>query len=399
MFILLVAWATAYQVPETIENTERLAFYEKLKDYQLEVRNYQGMGLGLQANRQFKQGEGVFCLSMDTTIRNTDYFPLVPYAKSFNTGELLISRVLYEKFMAPRGSFLNQYIHTLPTEIKSPKLWSKVHVELFEKFNTLLGYGNFFNTTEEFEKITKAFKKIYGAPREVFDFKAYSWASYIVLSHSMTYKNETNGEVVACLSPFIDLANHWPRPYGYEGDSFSFTDDSNCLVTFKDLEPGDQIFADYGRSESSFYFYKYQFNLENNPYDSMIYTYNGNTPTYKNQFYLQTNQINLEVLEIFTADVGLHQVFTPDFRTYYSALFESDKIIVVLRAFLVYWRQFMKGMELEGFPGLRENRRYRPKDSDEEIIVKFTAAVRKTMYSHRSVLEKEMIFAFHKLLF
>ena len=399
MLWVLIAVASAYSVPKTSKHGDLTTYYGRLNDFNVAAKQYESLGLGMQSLRDINAEEAVFCIELDLVIKSTDNFPLSPYMKDFTSVETLICRVLYEKFMGVRGGFLNDYIHTLPTHITSPREWSQSHLALFRRLNIFEGFENFFNSTVEYEKIKQVFRKVYAPPPEVFDYGTYVWASSVVLSRSLTYKNSTTGVIVMTLSPYIDLVNYWPNPYSYQGESFAVNDQEQCIIATRPIKAGDQVFVEYTKAESSVFFYTYQFNLELNPHDSIIYTYTGTMQTETKEFKLKTREVNLQALELFTHDAGLPQKIRPNLRNYFMRIISGDKVKPLLAAMLIYKNQFMDGLKLTGRPGLREIRRLTPKDEYEKSIISFAAASRRTMYNHLLVLHREMIYMFYKLLF
>ena len=399
MLWVLLAVASAYSVPKMTKPGDLTRFYSRLKDFNITVKQYEGLGLGMQSLRDINAGDPVFCVELYLIIKSSDYFPLVPYMKGLNEVESILCRVLYEKFIGDRGYFLNDYVHSLPTHVQSPREWTTDHLSLFKRLNIFPGFEEFFNTTVEYEKIKQVFKKVYGAPPQVFEFESYVWASAVVMNRALYYKNSTTGANLMSLSPYLDLANYWPNPYSYQGESFTFSDKEECIMATRPIKAGDQIFVEYTKAESSAFFYSYQFNLEFNPHDSITYTYRGTAETDTKEFKLKTREMNLQVLELFTHDAGMRQKITPNLRSYFLKVRSGNKVKPLLSAMLLYKNQFMQGLELTGYPGLREIRRLLPNDAYEKSIIDFAAASRKTRYNHLLVLHKEMLFMFYKLLF
>jgi hypothetical protein len=398
MIYLLIALAGSFKVPVTSTEEDLKKFYSHLEQFGMKVMNYGEKGLGIQYLNATKEAEVSFCIDSSLSIKDYDRFPLYEFIKDLYPIQRLIARILYEKFMGKRDGFQNQYIHSLPVESKHPMYWSKAQYDLFKKYNFYPSLENLFNKTEQYKMLYERLKKVYGIRPEMLEYDAYIWASGIVEERSFYYELESGGAMFI-LAPYLDLVNHWPNPINssYPGSLLSET--KHCLISGWNRTAGTEILFDYGKNGASVFFYRYKFVIESDPNFYIEISYKGAQPCDNCNYKLTARNINTNLLKTLTYDVGEYKNVTSDFRSYYlSSLNDTDRA-VINKALLLYRKTFLSSQEFSKFPGLREARRENSADLIEKSILTYSRAIRKTVYDHLRVLDREILFSYYNSLF
>ena len=393
--ILIVVIATAFSVPKTRTDKEIAEFYKRLEEYEMKVLKYDGLGYGVQTHKSFSPGDVLFCITSNVSISHANRFPLSDYIKDFRPVDKLAFRILYEKFIGKSKSFINEYVNSLPHEFESASLWTPEQKEYFLQLNLINDFEKYFDRRGDHEKLIAKVKKLMGVNEEMLRFESYIWALETVMSRSLTYQTSDRQEVFI-LSPYLDVVNHWPNPLNVSVPSIQISNENQCIISGWNYQAGDQIFVDYGKYESAYYFYKYQMNIEN-PYDFMVYSYINVT---KQDIQLNSNSLSFRLLQIILDEDPANSLNKiTDVQNYFLDMSDKEKNIRLTAALFRYKAYFLGNIKFEGKLGIREIRRNTPKDNPEKKINDFAVSLRKSIYNHMKVLDSKIIFSLHKLIF
>ena len=392
--LLIFAFAVAFSVPKTRTDKEIFQFYEGIEGFDVKIQRYDELGFGVQALRGFKKGDSIFCMGLNVSLYPSTEFTLSEYIKESNPIDRLVARVLYEKFINKNHDFYNNYINTFPTEFESPALWTQKERELFNKFNFVKDFEKVFDRTKEHALLIKNFNSLMGMKSEMLSYENYLWAYEKVVTQSKIMIN-SQGKEVYVLSPFLDMVNHWPNPWNYTELSFRTTETEHCLISGWNYRPGDQIFVDYGRYESVYYFYKYKFNIDN-PHDFIEISPHDSIEI---SGYLHSNVIHFDLLQKILDKNNASTGKIYNIEKYLLDMSDKYKTTNLLNALFKYKSFITNHPDLKEKPGIRESRRIAFKSKAEKTIKSFAIAQRKTIYNHLRILDRKIMHSLHKLIF
>lgn len=392
ILILVLTSVASYEVPQSIGFNYLKPFYSSFSDTNVaKVKYYKDRGLGIQMQKPVHIGESGICISKSNLIRHTDNFIFSNYISHLPASDKLVARILYEKFMGPMDNFLNTYIHSLPTKIHNPLLWSAATREFFSRFNIHPELESKLNKTEQHKAFKTALENIIGIKKDILRYESYVWALKIVESRSVSFYNEDN-EKVYTLMPMLDIVNYWPSPRT-DISSYVFSQDELCLVSSLDRQPGDELFASYSEYESSKFFFAYGITLYDYPFDFLKVVFEGNK-----EIKLYARRLSTELLEAFCKYLGSSIAFE-DFRSTIVKIKEKELMKIVFKALSAYRKYAIMPMINDDKPGIREVRRLESENEDKQKILKFVLATRKTFYRHREAFEREFAFTLFKNIF
>ena len=366
-----ILWAKAVEVTMSEEEFQR--FYEPIKEQGVEIVRSEEKGNGVRVRKKVSYGDPVLCIGAEESIYPSDRYFLSEYVEGFTNLTALKARVLYEKFMAPRGkkenkgNLVTEYVHSLPTFVHHYGNWTVSQREYFKSLSLEPVDEKGLLEVEEYERIVEALRGVEGIPEGMLGYEAFLWVSFHVKSRYFWCQGKS-GEVVDCMSPFLDLVNFEPIGYFSTAQEFYRVEDGKiCLLTRKDLFPGDEFVIDYVIHRAPVFFLDYAIIQENYDFDSLEFEYNGKV------FYLYAYSLNYDLLEEIAG-----------FMLKYAT------IEVHRKALGEYRKMFVK--HFSG-PGVREIRReyYKLEDDIKKRINKFGVSIRTTYYNHLQKIDTKLL--------
>lgn len=369
MFLLfLINLLSSYGVEKTMPDDEYLKFYSDIESQGVKLVKSPGKGTGVVSVNGLEEGDLVVCVNNSVGIFPTDEFELSKYLLNFTNLVPLKVRVLYEKFMAPRGSYLTEYVHSFPINYFHYGNLTDKQREYFK----LLSFEHIDERElleiDEYESIYNALKDNKDIPETMLSYSSFMWASFQVLSRAFDCYTEDDEEY-QCLYPILDLVNFGPiKSYTLE-ESF-IIGQKRCILAQKNILPGEEVFNDYGIHRASIYLLQFSIVLENYEFDSLEFHYNGKI------YDLLAFRYNQELLEDIIGE-RLENILLNKFK----------KLIKGLRTYRKIFIEYFKG------PGIRELRREKSsiEDKTTELINLFGVSIRTTYYNHLEKVDNELI--------
>lgn len=289
-YFLLPVLAICYQVPTTMDSSK---FHEYLSSIKPILTNCDifynpSRGLGCKLTSDAPIGTTVLEISNQYVITSLHPFPLSPYLQNFSNDEILIARILYEKFLGSRGNLITEYIHTLPVQgIKNPVLWTPDHINTFQKYKPLeINISDLIpDLSVPHSRYLSAVQPLQNIPKGMLELDAFKWAYSILSSRSFkvsleavvslypTYFipfNVRNQVYVSILIPVLDLINHCPLPpYIQPIIPLKLNSSSQTieLVTDRNQTAGQELVNFYGMKNNLEHIQAGGFVVKRNPYE------------------------------------------------------------------------------------------------------------------------------------
>lgn len=367
-FLIIIAAVKAVQTTMTEE--EFSEFYKKIEEQGVEIVKVLNKGNGIVVKKQVMSKQPVLCVDEKMRIFPGDQYALSQFVEGFKNLTALKVRVLYEKFVARRGGFLTEYVHSLPTFIHHYGNWTESQREYYKSVAIEKFDERELLELDEFQSIVDALKGVEGLPEEMLTYSSFMWVSFHVKSRYFWCKGD-NGETVDCMYPFLDLVNFEPINYfSTVQEFFRVQDGKTCLVTSKELQPGDEFVIDYVIHRAPVFFLDYSIVSEGYQYDSIELFYRGRG------FLLYAFRVNTELLEEIIGD-----------KVEKSGIKRDEKALNGLKAY--------RKVLIEDFhgPGIREIRRDYSMLEDEvkRFINRFGVSIRTTYYNHLEKVDMEIL--------
>lgn len=239
------------------DKTNRLAnidkFYRWAKDngvqYEgLQIKEFPGFDLGLEANRDIKKDEVIFSIPRKL-ILSEEHLECVFVRNFFQLSNLKLAFSLMVESLKP-DSFWKPYIDLLPERYNTVLYYTVEEMAQLKGSNALSG------ALKQCRLIARLYAIIYHWPKgeipleefkEIFNYDLYRWA----VSTVMTRENliPRSGEItegsttIAALIPFWDMANH---RHGTITSFFNIETQHMESSAQDDFKKGEQIFIHYG---------------------------------------------------------------------------------------------------------------------------------------------------------
>lgn len=355
-------------VEKTMSDDEYARLYSDIESQGVRLVKSPGRGTGVVSVNGFEEGDPVVCVKNSVGIFPTDEFELSKHLVNFTNYIPLKARVLYEKFMAPRGSYITEYVHSYPTNYFHYGNWTDKQREYYKRLSFEQIDDRALLELDEYESIYNALKDNKDVPEVMLSYASFMWASFQVMSRAFDCYTEEDEEY-QCLYPVLDLVNFGPIQYYTFEESF-ITGSERCILAQKKIMPGEEVFNDYGIHRASIYLIEFSIVQENYRFDSLEFKYNGKI------YDLYAFRINEELLEDIIGE-----------RLEYITLNKFKKLTNGLRTYRKIFIEYFEG------PGIREVRRETSsiKDRTTELINLFGISVRTTYYNHLNKIDNELL--------
>lgn len=360
--------ATAYE--NTMTDEEFHKFYEPISAQGLEIVKSEEKGNGVFVQKKVNSKDPVLCVNEYMRIYPYDKYELSEYVEGFTNLTALKTRVLYEKFMAPRGHFITEYVHSLPTFIHHYANWTVSQREYFKSLSLEPVNETELLEVKEYESIVRALAGVNGVPEKMLKYETFLWVSFHVKSRYFWCQGK-NGETVDCMYPFLDLVNFEPiKFFSTVQEFFRVKDGKTCLVTSKDLSPGDEFVIDYVIHRAPVFFLDYAIIQENYDYDSLEFEYEGKL------YFLYAFRLNSELLEEIVGE-KLESC-------------GNGKLWKVVNGLREYRKKFVEYFRGDGIRKIR--REYNLLEDDiKKRINRFGVSIRTTYYNHLNKIDTELL--------
>lgn len=377
---LLIFIASVKAVEQTMTEEEFFRFYDKIEDQGVGIVKILNKGNGIVVKKKVFSKEPVFCVDERMGIFPGDQYALSQFVAGFRNLTALKARVLYEKFVATRGEFITEYVHSLPTFIHHYGNWTEGQRQYYKLLALEPVDERFLLELDEYQSIVDALKNVKDLPDEMLTYSSFMWASFHVKSRYFWCIGKS-GEIEDCMYPFLDLVNFEPINYfSTVQEFFRVKDGKTCLITSKDLKPGDEFVIDYVIHRAPVFFLDYFIIQENYQYDSLELLYNGQS------YLLYAFRLNNELLE---------DLIGTKLENFEYAEKEGRKILTGLKAYRKLFIEYFHG------PGIREIRREHSmlKDEVKEFINRFGVSIRTTYYNHLEKVDAEILRILMRLVY
>lgn len=367
LFLLTVIFS-AKAVNITMTEKEFESLYSNIESQGVKIVKIPGKGNGIIVEKKFEEGDPVLCVDEFLGIFPMDQYELSKLVEGLGDLISLKIRLLYEKFMAPRGNYLTEYVHSLPATIHHYGDWTEYQRNYFKRLSLEPVNETELLEIEEFKFIVDLLKGVKDVPEEMLTYSTFMWASFQVKSrYFFCYKE--NGEKYDCLYPVLDLVNFGQLHY-FTPVETEVINGKNCLFASKTLMPGDEFLNDYAVHRAPLYLLDFSMIDDTYEYDCLEFSFNGKI------FLLYAHRLSTELLEEIIGE-SLQSITT-------------EKIKKVLRGLKEYRKLFT---EYFTGPGIRELRREHDMLEDKllELINRFGVSIRTTFYNHLEKIDIEHI--------
>ncbi|CAG9334438.1 unnamed protein product [Blepharisma stoltei] len=430
-FISFLIVAHAYEVPLTTTRDQASSFSCQLRSHinSHGIAYFEGRGIGIKLLSNIKEGEVLFKIPLADTLEPVTPFPLTSVLKGISPYSMLRMRILYEKFIAPRGPFLTEFVHNFPLKYTTPLLWSDAEFDVFEKLGIYDYTRSYFirNITADHELVLSKIKNRYDLPAEMFNYQAFLWADAVIQTRAILYpasemmrmygfKDLDEKYNYPVLIPGIDFINHWPRPLNSTMKTSSIVFDDKMppgftLIADRTLNRGNELVYEYKQLPNIDLLSMYGFTIPNNHDDSFTVSityeicYEKILSDGSCKFQLNAVEINVNLLRNIRGNYGAWErteVSNKNLRPFFQMLpFDGETQHDFANSLLIY-RSYICQVVYGGnrWPLAEVYKASNFFKSDvEKTIFTYAVAVRKTVYKQLKAIDKEVLFALHTSLF
>ena len=290
MWLLCLALALAFEVPQLMTFEERLQFLSfnpELYKGSFPVHD-KNLGFSIALSKDVKKGDCIVAISQKECITSADKYALSPFLESFSEQEQLSFRAMYERLM-PRDSndIRREYVHSLPAQIELPLFWAEEDFQLFESL-TLEFYSRDALRVYNFEKLharlVEALEDVPNLPTGMLELDMLKWGVAISMSRSFhnggdlmkeAFGNKDEKRNYQMLLPLADIINHAPIPLKERATRvtifqvFRHLEMWTCYKAQYDQKAGQHVLGNYGDFHNFRLLIDYGFSFERNPDDSL----------------------------------------------------------------------------------------------------------------------------------
>lgn len=432
--IVLLTIGSVICVPETSTPQQTVNF---LKALEINSNNhtiyyYEGKGFGLKLQTDVSSGDIVIKSSPALSLVGITPYAFSPYLKGLSSHIKLIGRIIYEKFMAPRGQFLTEYVHQFPVIYNTPHSFTDAELDLLDKISLFKIPRSFLfkNLAEDHVEFVKRVGKLIGLPKEVLVWETFMWADSTLRSRAyglpkdMAYNlfninpddDYSNEESFSVLISILDIPNHgvvFKNPKDFIGSLITTMKPAPAfaLRAYKNYSAGSEFFFEYRKlSNNLILFRDYGFVIQKNLRDFIVINlrsklcFESLTKDQENcEYYLYPDHINKSLLKYLSTLVLKSMYFEldegEDVRDYYVKTVERNQDKAFIKT-LVSYRAHVN-VNLKSKESLRQINRdiKKAQNKKEELIYEFAAAVRKTAYEHIKLVDRDLIHILSKDLY
>ena len=271
--IVLSLLAVSAIVPVTLQGPELDSFFSQMlhNSKKLDLIHTQDGKYRWVANQPISRGEPILGIPLTMCLTSFETFPLTPHLSDLHPDQVLTVRLLYEKFMAPRGGFHNSYVHSLPTNLTLLALWTD---EEKDRLQTEINYGMQVklqsDITNSYYTVKKRLKTV-EIPTEMMEWDSWAWAFMIaqtkafqldrylwLIANGYPAEERDKGILGGGFYPLIDLIGHWPLQRKERGEV------QHTVVMQGGKVPGPIFFADrnFVPKQEIFYHHRNMSNYE-----------------------------------------------------------------------------------------------------------------------------------------
>lgn len=234
LIVCFLAVSSGFSVP----NTRTQKFVDQVSS--LVSQNSKGLSLALhegefvlKTNERIHREDPVLVMDGKFTISTFDTFPLLDLVQNESLDMILITRLLYEKYIA-KGSFISNYVQFMPHEQYCFGNWT---LEMIFEYNAKRTFPRDSLFPIEVEKAHRTFLELIEGqevPVGLKELESWKWAACIVSSKAANVSKNlwkrlrkfpeepgdstTEGKI---LIPIFDLVVFKPLPLVYAAESFS----------------------------------------------------------------------------------------------------------------------------------------------------------------------------------